>query len=189
MSWLKGFFDTESPYSAGDSSPALAAELIEAEAMASEIGDYLLGDRLFRQIVVETPLGTRRPKMTLGSLWERILHLQAATDLGPMDQERLSVVENAWKSANGIYPDRFKRKLRRELDSYLKNWRYYLDQRAQNPDRWDADYPAELRNRQRVGLVVSLLGSDAPHGLMDDLESLERDYGVDTSDERISNGI
>jgi len=71
--------------------------------------------------------------------------------------------------------------LQRELDSYLKNWKYYLDQRAQNPDRWDADYQVELRNRRRVELVLSLLGSDASDGILDDLESLENDYGVDAS--------
>jgi len=182
MNWLRGLFDAEPPYPASDSPSELAAELIEAEAMTNEIGDYLLGDRLFRQIVVETPVGTRRPKMTLGNLWERILHLQAASDLGSKDQERLAVVENVWHSAKNLYPDPFRRKLQRELDSYLKNWKYYLDQRAQDPDRWDADYQVELRNRQRVSLVLILLGSDAPCGIMDDLESLEKEYGVDASD-------
>lgn len=182
MSWLKGLFNIVSPYPASDSPSKLAAELIETEAMASELGDYLLSDRLFRQIVVETPVGTRRPKMTLGNFWERIMHLQAATDLGPNDRERLIVAEDAWNFARRLYPEKVKRKLRRELDSYLKNWKYYLDQRAQNPDRWDADYQVELRNRQRVRLVLNLLGTDAPHRLMEELESLEQDCGVYASE-------
>ena len=181
MSWLKGLFDTESPYPTSDSPSELASELIEAEAMANELGDYLLGDRLFRQISVETPEGSRRPKMTLGSLWERILHLQAASDLGPKDQERLALVGNAWTVSKNIYPDQFKHKLQRELDSYLKNWKYYLDQRAQNPDRWNSEYQVELRNRRRVELVSGLLGTDAAYSVMEDLESLESSYGVDVS--------
>jgi len=182
MSWLKDLIETNPPYPESDSPSDLAAELIEAEAMSDEIEDYLLGDRLFRQIVVETSLGTRRPKMTLGNLWERIRHLRAEADLGPKDQKRLSAVQNAWDSARIRYPDQFKQKLKRELDSYLNNWKYYLDQRAQNPDRWDADFEVELRNRRRVQLVSDLLGSDAPAGLIDDLESLEDGYGVDIAD-------
>ena len=182
MNWLKGLFDSTPPYPSSDSPSALAAELIEAEGMADELGDYLLGDRLFRQIVVETPLGTRRPKMTLGCLWERIQHLHAAADLGPEDQKRLAAVQDAWDTARRFYPEQFKRKLRRELDSYLKNWKYYLEQRASNPDRWDADHQAELKNRRRVELVLRLLGSDAPHGLMDDLETLERQQNVEVDE-------
>jgi DNA helicase IV len=179
MNWLKGLFDSTPPYPPSDSPSSLAAELIEAEAMAAELDDYLLGDRLFRQIVVETPEGTRRPKMTLGGLWERLQHLQAAADLGPEDQKRLAAVLDAWDAARRFYPDQFKRKLRRELDSYLKNWQYYLEQRAGHPDRWDADYQAELKNRRRVGQVLRLLGPDAPYGLMDDLETLERQQNIE----------
>ena len=182
MSWLNGLLDSTPPYPPSDSPSALAAELIEAEGMAAELDDYLLGDRLFRQIVVETPEGTRRPKMTLGSLWERIQHLQSAADLGPGDQKRLAVVQDAWDTARRFYPDQFTRKLRRELDSYLKNWKYYLEQRASNPDRWDADYQVELRNRRRVEQVLRLLGPDAPYGLMDDLETLERQQNVEVTD-------
>ncbi len=182
MSWLKGLFDSTPPYPPSDSPSALAAELIEAEAMANELEDYLLGDRLFRQIVVETPMGTRRPKMTLGCLWERIQHLQSAVDLGPEDQKRLAAVQDAWDTARRLYPEQFKRKLRRELDSYLKNWKYYLEQRASDPERWDADKKAELRNRRRVEQVLRLLGSDAPYGLMDDLETLERQHKVEVTE-------
>jgi hypothetical protein len=150
--------------------------------MAAELEDYLLGDRLFRQIVVETPAGTRRPKMTPGCLWERIQHLQSAADLGPEDRKRLAAVQDAWNTARRLYPDQFKRKLRRELDSYLKNWRYYLEQRASDPERWEADLQAESRNRRRVELVLRLLGPDAPYGLLDDLETLEQDQGLDASE-------
>ena len=182
MNWLKNLLDPTPPYPPGDSPSALAAELIEAEGMAAELDDYLLGDRLFRQIVVETPEGTRRPKMTLGGLWERIQHLQAAADLGQEDQKRLAAVQDAWDTAHRLYPDHFKRKLRRELDSYLKSWKYYLEQRAGNRERWDADYKVELRNRRRVEQVLRLLGPDAPYGLMDDLETLERQQDVEISE-------
>jgi hypothetical protein len=94
MNWLKKILGirTEASYPPSHSPPELAATLLEAEQMASELEDYLGGDHLYRQISVETPLGTRRPKMTLGGLSERVEHLSQAEELGPNDGERLSAI-------------------------------------------------------------------------------------------------
>lgn len=179
MDWLRNHFGgpAQPPYPASDSAPELAADLIETEQMAAELVDYLLGNRLFRQIVVETPVGTRRPKMTLGSLYERIQALQAAEALGPGDHRRLAEVVEAWAAARRRYPDQVQQKLHRELQSFLQNWKYYLAQRAGNPERWQEEYEVELRNRQRVLTVLQLLGPAAPSGLLEDLAELEKDAG------------
>lgn len=174
MDWLKRVLSSNHSLPASDSPPELAAELIEAEAMAAEIVDYLLSDRLFWQLSVETPLGSQQPKMTLGGLWERIKKLEAAADLGSGDRQRLAAVTTAWEDARRRYPPQFTDKLKRELDSYLKNWRYYLDQVARDPERWRDEYEVELRNRRRVELVLRLLGPDAPEGILDDLAELEK---------------
>ena len=39
-----------------------------AQAMVDELTDYLMGDTLYRQLMVKTPGGVRQPKMTLGAL-------------------------------------------------------------------------------------------------------------------------
>lgn len=173
--WLKKLFGSgdAAAMPASDSPPELEADLLEAEAGARELVDYLLSDRLFWQLSVETPMGTRQPKMTLGSLYERIDHLQAAADLGDHDRQRLSTLVTAWDEARRRYPAQVTAKLKRELDSYLKNWTYYLDQRRQDPERWKEEYDVEVRNRRRVELVLTLLGPDAPPGLLEDLKELE----------------
>ncbi len=173
MDWLKRVLSPNPPLPASDSPPELAAELIEAEAMAAEIVDYLLSDRLFWQLSVETPLGSQQPKMTLGGLWEQIKRLEAAAALGPSDRQRLAAVTTAWEDARRRYPPQFTDKLKRELDSYLRNWRYYLDQVSRDPERWRDEYEVELRNRRRVEVVLRLLGPDAPAGILDDLVKLE----------------
>ncbi|NOX62423.1 MAG: hypothetical protein GXP42_10855 [Chloroflexi bacterium] len=176
MSWINKIFGREAtPPPTGDSPPELEAELIEAEQFAKELPDYLLSDRLFWQIVVDTPLGARQPKMTLGSLFERMQHLASAPALGPKDRERLKRIQEAWDIARKSYPQQFKQKLRRELDSYLHNWKYYLEQRRGDPERWKEDYEVELRNRRRVELVVGLLGPDAPPGLLEELKEWEKE--------------
>lgn len=177
MDWLKRAFASGPTLPASDSPPDLAAELIEAEAMAAEVVDYLLSDRLFWQISVETPLGSQQPKMTLGGLWERMKHLEAASELGAGDRRRLAAVMTAWEDARRRYPPQFSEKLKRELESYLKNWRYFLDQVARDPERWREEFEVELRNRRRVELVLRLLGPDAPAGILDDLAELEAEAG------------
>ncbi len=174
MNWLQRLFGSRppSPFPSCDSSPDLAADLLEVEAMAGELVDYLLSNRLFWQIDVATPLGERQPKMTLGGLYERLKQLEAA-DLGPGDRRRLAAVSEAWAAARRRYPAQVTAKLKRELDSYVKNWKYYLDQRARDPERWQEEYEVELRNRRRVELVLRLLGPEAPAGLLEELAELE----------------
>lgn len=177
MDWFKRMFAPAPSLPASDSPPELATELIESEAMARELADYLLSDRLFWQISVETPLGTQQPKMTLGGLWERSKRLEAADGLGPHDRQRLAKVMEAWDDSRRRYPPQFTAKLTRELESYLKNWKYYLDQSARDPERWKEDYEVELRNRRRVELVLRLLGPEAPAGILEDLATWERSIG------------
>jgi len=176
MNWLKNILGirTEAAYPPSDSPTELAVTLLEAEQMARELEDYLSGDPLFRQISVETPLGTRRPKMTLGGLFGRIEQLAEAEELGPNDGQRLKAIQEAWDVARGRYPEQFQEKLRREHDSYLKNWKYYLENLARDPDRWKEEYEVETRNRRRVERIRRIMGAEAPPGLAD-LDELEKD--------------
>ena len=50
----------------------LDTTLAVTQAMADELTDYLMGDNLYRQLVVKTPSGTKQPKMTIGALLESI---------------------------------------------------------------------------------------------------------------------
>jgi hypothetical protein len=176
MNWLKNILGskTKTAYPLSDSPLELAAILLEAEQMADELDDYLRGKRLYRQISVETPLGTRRPMMTLGGLFERLERLAEAEELGPNDRQRLSAIQEAWELARERYPELFQEKLQREHDSYLKNWKYYLENLARDPDRWKEEYEVETRNRRRVELIRRIMGPEAPPGPAD-LDELEED--------------
>jgi len=181
MSWLKKLFgqDHSSEVPPTDSPPELAAKLLEAEKFADQLEDYLLSDKLFWQISVETPLGTRQPKMTLGSLYERLQELKAHIDeLGPNDRQRLEKIERAWEEARKRFPEQWQEKLRREFKSYMNNWTYFLEQRATNPERWAQEYKFEVRNRERARLVLQLLGPEAAADLMKEYERVEKTLDV-----------
>jgi len=182
MSWLKKLFGKDSAEHdviPTDSPPELAAKLLEAEKMADQLEDYLLSDKLFWQISVETPLGTRQPKMTLGSLYERIQFLQDhADELGPNDKARLARIQHAWEQAQKQYPDQWQDKLRREFKSYLNNWKYFLEQRSSNQERWAQEYKFEVRNRERARLVLKLLGPDASADLLKEYDTIEKTLDI-----------
>lgn len=177
MNWLKKLFGSEhhAELPATDSPPDLAAKLLEAEEMAEQLTDYMLSTNLFWQISVETPLGTRQPKMTLGSLYERIQALESAqAQLGPNDRLRLQKIKQAWEATKQHFPDQWQMKLRREFKSYLHNWRYFLEQRGGNNERWAQEYNVEVRNRERARLVLQLLGPEAAADLVQAYETTEK---------------
>jgi len=176
MSWLKKILGQKDDTSASlptDSDPKLAAKLLEAEKMSMQLQDYLLSDKLFWQIVVDTPAGLRQPKMTLGALYQRLQELDAHKDeLGPNDRARLAQIWQRWETARKRFPKQWRDKLRREYKSYLNNWKYFLEQRSANSESWARDYPVEVRNRERARLVLRLLGPDAAD-LLQDFEKVE----------------
>ncbi len=186
MSWLAKIFGKDHQENAvppTDSPPELAAKLLEAEGMADQLEDYLLSDKLFWQISVETPLGTRQPKMTLGSLAERIQFLEThADELGPHDRQRLAKIQRAWDEAQRQFPAQWREKLRREFKSYMHSWKYFLEQRASNPERWAQDYKFEVRNRERARLVLQLLGPEAAADLVQEFEQVEKTLDVPPED-------
>jgi len=176
MSWLKKLFGLEhdaAKLPPTDSPPELAAKLLEAERMADQLADYLLSDKLFWQISVDTPLGTRQPKMTLGSLYERMQYLNDhKNELGPSDRTRLVKIQYAWDEAQRQFPEQWQEKLRREFKSYLHNWQYFLEQRS-GSERWAQDYKVEIRNRERARLVLRLLGPEVSSDLMKEYQTVE----------------
>jgi hypothetical protein len=112
--------------------------------------------------------------MTLGVLFERMEELAEAEELGPNDRRRLSAIREAWDAARDLYPEQFQEKLRQEHDSYLRNWKYFLENMVRDPDRWREDYEVETRNRRRVELIRRIMGPEAPPELPD-LDELEED--------------
>lgn len=173
--WVEEMIEgEETDFPQSDSPRELASDLIVVEKMASQLQDYLFQDDLFWQIVVDTPGGVRRPKMTLGALWERMADLRESEALGPSDQQRLDKAFSAWETARRRYPERFRRHLRQELDSYRHNWEYFLRNREdRDAEQWEEDYEVEVRNRERVELVLRLLDQDAPGDVLSELDELE----------------
>lgn len=134
--------------------PKLVAELMVAGAMASELPDYLLGDRLFRQVVVKTPEGTQQPKMTLGNLLSRYRLLRHfAGDLDASQQQALAAVGAAIEENRRVYRPQWIGYIQKELKSYLDSWRWYVDE-CMRRGGCASTYAGEVWIRTRLSLLL-----------------------------------
>jgi len=132
------------------------ADLAVCQAMADAMEDYLLGERLFRQLIVPTPLGTRQPKMTIGGFLDLYRRLQAEVhELSAEEREQLRRIWETFRTMRRRYAARYANKLRRELRSNLDSWRWFLQDCAANPERCREEYPREARIRARIDLLLS----------------------------------
>ncbi len=130
------------------------------QAMADELTDYLMGDTLYRQLMVKTPAGLKQPKMTIGALlenvqalgWERA-HLTAA------QSAQLAAIEERIAAARGAFAAPWGTLLRRELKALLDSWKWYLDDAGRDADARER-YGQEVHIRTRIDVVQAELAGD-----------------------------
>lgn len=130
------------------------------QAMADELTDYLMGDNLYRQLVVKTPGGVKQPKMTIGALLENVQGLGWERErLSARQQEQLAAIEQQTDIARGAFASQWGALLRRELKALLDSWRWYLDDAGRDSDARE-NYGREAQIRTRIDLVQAELAGD-----------------------------
>ena len=129
--------------------------------MADELTDYLMGDNLFRQLVVKTPSGTKQPKMTIGALLESIELLRWEKDsLSDEQQSALATIEQTVDLNRKSFAQQWQAHLRRELKGLLNSWRWYLDDAGRSSEARE-NYAREVHIRTRIDLMMRALAADA----------------------------
>ena len=134
--------------------------LAVTQAMADELTDYLMGDKLYRQVMVQTPDGFKQPKMTLGALLENLemLRWQIAS-LNPEQLAALAKIADQVDIGRRAFSDAWESLLRRELKALLDSWKWYLDDVSQDEAARE-NYASESRVRNRIEMVQRALASD-----------------------------
>jgi hypothetical protein len=148
----------------------LDTTLAITQAMADELTDYLMGDSLYRQLVVKTPSGTKQPKMTIGALLENLEVLrgeQAA--LSPTQRSTLTAIEQKVDLDRKAFAEQWEAHLRRELKGLLDSWKWYLDDAAARVDARE-NYAGEVHIRTRIEVVMRAQAADP--GLADSRRQL-----------------
>ncbi len=137
----------------------LSTILQEAEAMVGALEEYLLGDKMFKQLIVHTSDGDRLPEMTLGGLLERVRHLDRFKErLASDEKERLDAVQERIEDARFRHKDRYAHWVEREFKGYLDSWHWYMDDVLDGDSGALDRYPQEVRIRDRLDLLIQEAG-------------------------------
>ncbi|MFQ5856561.1 MAG: hypothetical protein ACE5LU_13060 [Anaerolineae bacterium] len=160
----------------GTQDPKVAFEI--AEAMVEEFEDYLLGNSLYRQLMVKTSAGHRMPKMSAGSLLERLHDLTHAEETGQLTLEQahqLADLTDAVDQLADRYAPAYRQKLVRELKSQIDSWRWFMQDCLDDRLRCQDEYPFEVWIRNRIELLMDTLNDRAPADLRSRLRKLDHD--------------
>lgn len=136
-----------------------AVDFAILQAMIERLDDYLTRDRLYWPMAVETPAGTRWPTMSIGVVLAYLARLRALADrLTPEQRAFLSHAEAELQRARRWYPEAYHSHVVQELQSLLHSWTWFLDECIEEPEKCRDTYPAEVRIRTHIQLLVEHLG-------------------------------
>lgn len=151
-----------------------AMDLAVAEEMVTELEDYIVGNELYRTVIAHTPEGNRKMTMSGGALLSRLRRLAAERDsLPPEMQQRIDAVIKSAEATIYSLRTRFHERLAREMKARLDSLAWFLDEYADDRARVHANYPYEIRNRQRIEEIMQRLGDQAPPEQMARLRSID----------------
>lgn len=156
-------------------SPTPEADLAVCAAMVDELEDYIIGDELFRTVITRVPgQGEVKFQMTGGDLLARLYRLNAEkAHLSAAQQAEVARLSEAAERTIYSLKSRFNQRLLREMKSRLDSLRWFLDEASEDPTRGKANYPYEIRNRQRIEEIVKRLGPEIPADLQGQLAAVD----------------
>lgn len=152
-----------------------AVDLQIAEAMVQELEEYIIKDDLYRTLIVRTKSGDQNLQMTGGDLLTRLHRLQGErSQLSPDLQARVDAVDKAARDTIYSLRTRFRDRLQRELKARLDSLKWFLEDCAREPQRCRAEFPFEMRNRQRIEEIVKEAGEDISEELKAYLRTVDQ---------------
>lgn len=151
-----------------------AVDLQIAEAMTAELEDYIIKDDLYRTVIVRIPGDDHNLQMTGGDLLTRLRRLTAVRDqLAPDLQARVDTVDATARKVIYSLRGRFHDRLKREMKARLDSLKWFLEDCATEPQRCRAEFPFEMRNRQRIEEILRELDGELPSELKQALQAID----------------
>lgn len=150
-------------------------DLAVTEAMVNHLEDYILHDELYRTVIAATPRGEQRLQMTGGDLLARLYRLPYLVD--GLTAEQITQLEKLQANAQETIErlrTRFHERLVVELKSRLNSISWFLDDCADDAQRFQVEYPFEIRNRQRIEEILKLVGDTLDEALLNRLSTLDK---------------
>lgn len=149
-------------------------DLAVLAAEVAELEEYIIKGEVYRTLRVPTASGVQQVQMSGGDVLTRLFRLEGERELLPVDQ-RSRVKDVALQARSVIYSlrTRFHDLLKREIKTRLDSLNWFLDDVMGDPKRARAEYPYEVRNRQRIAVMVDELGDDLTPDLKAELKRID----------------
>lgn len=153
-------------------SPEIDLAVLAAEV--EELEEYIVKGEVYRTLRVPTPSGVQQVQMSGGDLLTRLYRLEGERESLSVEQ-RSRVKDLALQARSMIYSlrTRFHDLLAREVKARIDSLNWFLDDVVGDPKRARTEYPYEIRNRQRIAVMVDELGEDFPPELKAELKRVD----------------
>lgn len=140
-------------------SPEVDLAVLAAEI--DELEEYIVKGDIYRTVRVQTPAGMQMVQMSAGDLLSRLYRLEGERERLSVEQ-RSRTKELALAARSTIYSlrTRFHDLLKREIKTRIDSLNWFLDDVIGDPKRARVEYPYEIRNRQRIQLMVDELAEE-----------------------------
>jgi len=149
--------------------------LSNAAAMADALEYYLIEGNIFRTVMVRRPHGLERLTMSTGELLTSVNTLQAQQAL--LTPEQNAQLENitaniarARTQMHTLFHDIIVREIMSRLDSI--NW--FLHDCENKKADYRANFPSEMRNRQRIEEMLKALGNELSEDVTDRIDRIDQ---------------
>jgi hypothetical protein len=134
--------------------PQVDVEILAAGIV--QLPAYLRSSAVARPIVVTVAGQTYRPGISIGFLLDLMGDLKRrAPDLDPELAARIAPLAREFEVTRAMDAAAYADHLQRELKSQLDGLKYYLDDLTRAKGDPGADYPAEIRARTRIALLLA----------------------------------
>jgi hypothetical protein len=136
-------------------------DLEVVEAMIGELEEYIVNDDLYRTVLLNTSRGDERINMAGGDMLARLYRLQGQREqLSPDLQARIDSAQTRADEIIYSLRTRFDDRLHREMKARLDSLRWFIDDCIGEAQRCRANYPYEIRNRQRIEEILKRIEPD-----------------------------
>jgi len=150
-------------------------DLAVVRAMIDELQDYLLGDDVYRTLIVVTRRGEERIQSSCGDLLARLHKLEGQNRLlSTAQSEELAAFRRRMEAVTKTLQERFHALMEREIRARLNSLQWYLDDCDEDRRQCRVEYPFEIRNRQRIAEMLKVLGEKTPQEIRDKTAAIDR---------------
>jgi hypothetical protein len=152
-----------------------AIDLAVIREMVTEFQDYILGDEVYRTLIIRMGRGDERIQSSGGDLLARLHKLNAQADeLSPAQQQEFADLRRRLDESMADFRTRFHALLERETRARLNSLKWFLDECQEDRRQCRIQYPFEIRNRQRMAEIWKILSQNPPQGLRSQIDAIDR---------------